>query len=150
MDLFGYFYFKDRTGDTFRWRGENVSTAEVEAVISNIIGLNDCVVYGVNIPHIEGKAGMAAIVDIDDKIDMNNLASGIRGSLPAYARPLFIRLLKKMPMTTTFKLKKVDLQNEGFDIHKIKDPVYYLHNDGVFRLLTEKDFDDVMNGRARL
>lgn len=150
MDLFGYYYFKDRLGDTYRWRGENVSTAEVEAIIGNVLGFNDCVVYGVSIPHAEGKAGMAAILDTDNTIDMEKLANGIRGSLPPYAQPLFVRLLKEFPMTGTFKIKKRELQLEGFDIHKLKDPVYFLHGDGVFRKLTEKDYDDVMNGRARL
>lgn len=50
MDELGYMFFRDRTGDTFRWRGENVSTNEVEAVISNVCHLSDATVYGVEVP----------------------------------------------------------------------------------------------------
>lgn len=49
MDIFGYYYFKDRTGDTFRWRGENVASAEVEGIVMRVAGLSDCVVYGVDV-----------------------------------------------------------------------------------------------------
>ncbi|OWR46207.1 FATP protein [Danaus plexippus plexippus] len=106
MDHYGYFYFKDRTGDTFRWRGENVSTSEVEAVISNLIGLKDAVVYGVTIPNVEGKAGMVAIADSEKKLDLAALAKGVNSSLPVYARPLFVRILPETPLTATFKLKR--------------------------------------------
>uniref|UniRef100_U5ELJ8 Very long-chain fatty acid transport protein n=1 Tax=Corethrella appendiculata TaxID=1370023 RepID=U5ELJ8_9DIPT len=150
MDLLGYCYFKDRTGDTYRWRGENVATSEVEAIISNIVGLNDCAVYGVDIPETEGKAGMAAIVDTSGKLDLESLSAGIKGSLPPYARPIFIRVLKELPMTATFKLKKRDLQLEGYDLSKITDSIYFLNNDGTYRRFTEKDYDDIKNGRARL
>lgn len=149
-DILAYFYFKDRTGDTFRWRGENVATSEVEAVISNVVGLQDCVVYGVEIPHVEGKAGMAAIVDPQKKVDFEQLSVGIRGSLPPYARPLFVRILSEMPMTGTFKLKKRDLQLEGFDINKVKDPMYYLGHDGIYKEFTQKDYDNIQEGKARL
>lgn len=149
-DILGYFYFKDRTGDTFRWRGENVATQEVEANITNVIGLKDCVVYGVDIPYVEGKAGMAAIVDPDRKVDMQHLSAGVRGSLPAYARPLFIRLMNDIPRTATFKLKKIELSREAFDIRRIKDPIYYLNKDGIYRLLSEEQFEDLLQGKAGL
>uniref|UniRef100_A0A1L8DYU4 Very long-chain fatty acid transport protein n=1 Tax=Nyssomyia neivai TaxID=330878 RepID=A0A1L8DYU4_9DIPT len=149
-DMYGYFYFRDRTGDTFRWRGENVATSEVEAVISNIVGLHDCVVYGVEVPHIEGKAGMAAILDPKREINFENLSNGIRGCLPAYARPIFVRLMDELPMTGTFKMKKMDLQQDGFNIKKINDPIYFLHSDGIYRVLTQDDFDKIQNGSARL
>lgn len=148
-DLFGYYYFKDRTGDTFRWRGENVATSEVEGVITNIVGLKDCAVYGVDIPGTEGKAGMAAIVDTEAKLDLEQLAAGIRGSLPPYARPLFIRVLSEVPMTTTFKLKKRDLQTDGYNIIKIKDPIYFLQGDGSYRLLSPVDYDVVSSGKGK-
>lgn len=134
----------------FRWRGENVATSEVEAVISNVVGLKDCTVYGVEVPHTEGKAGMAAIVDPDNQLDVEHLSAGIKGALPAYARPLFIRVLPSVPMTSTFKVIKRDFVKEGFDLHTIKDPLYFLNHDGVYRKFTEKDYDDVMNGKARL
>ncbi|XP_017062001.1 long-chain fatty acid transport protein 1 isoform X1 [Drosophila ficusphila] len=149
-DILGYFYFKDRTGDTFRWRGENVATQEVEAIITNCVGLEDCVVYGVQIPHVEGKAGMAAIVDPGRKVDMEYLSVVLRGSLPTYARPLFIRLLDEIPRTATFKLKKRELAQEGYDIRKLSDPVYYLNRDGVYRPLSEEQFEALLSGKAGL
>lgn len=150
QDILGYFFFKDRTGDTFRWRGENVATSEVEAVISNVVGLQDCVVYGVEIPNVEGKAGMAAIVDSEKKIDIEQLSIGIRGSLPPYAQPIFLRILDELPLTGTFKLKKRDLQSEGFNISQIKDPLYMMNSDGIYRKFELKDYDDIQNGKTRL
>ncbi|XP_055624358.1 long-chain fatty acid transport protein 4 [Toxorhynchites rutilus septentrionalis] len=148
-DLFGYYYFKDRTGDTFRWRGENVATSEIEGVITNIVGLKDSAVYGVEIPGTEGKAGMAAIVDTEGKLDMEQLAAGIRASLPPYARPLFIRVLSEVPMTTTFKLKKRDLQIDGYNITKIKDPIYFLQANGSYQLFKQTDYDVVRSGKGK-
>ncbi|XP_017125298.1 long-chain fatty acid transport protein 4 [Drosophila elegans] len=149
-DILGYFYFKDRTGDTFRWRGENVATQEVEAIITNCIGLEDCVVYGVQIPHVEGKAGMAAIVDPARKVDMDYLSIVLRGSLPPYARPLFIRLLDEIPRTATFKLKKRELAQEGYDIRTLADPIYYLNRDGIYRKLSLEQYEALRLGKAGL
>ncbi|KAH8384813.1 hypothetical protein KR093_009014 [Drosophila rubida] len=149
-DILGFFYFKDRTGDTFRWRGENVATQEVEAIITNCIGLNDCVVYGVQIPHVEGKAGMAAIVDPTRKVDMDYLSIVLRGSLPPYARPLFIRLMDEIPRTATFKLKKRELALEGYDLERIKDAIYYLNRDGVYRQLSGEQYAALQAGTAGL
>ncbi|XP_008204870.1 long-chain fatty acid transport protein 4 [Nasonia vitripennis] len=150
MDEYGYFYFKDRTGDTFRWRGENVATSEVEAVISNVIGLKDAVVYGIEVPGNEGKAGMAAIYDPDQNINFNELAEGVKKALPTYARPLFVRVLASLPMTGTFKLKKKELQQEGIDIHKVKDPIYFLEKSGKYVKLTEDLYNDIKQEKVRL
>ena len=113
MDEFGWLYFKDRAGDTFRWKGENVSTMEVEATISQLCGLRDCVVYGVEIPGTEGRAGMAAIPDPECRVDLAALYTGLASRLPSYARPLFIRRVERIDVTATFKLKKRELQLEG-------------------------------------
>ncbi|XP_033333788.2 fatty acid transport protein 3 [Megalopta genalis] len=150
MDELGYFYFKDRTGDTFRWRGENVATSEVEAIVSNVIGLKDAAVYGVEIPHVEGKAGMAAIYDPENTLNIKEMAEGVKKALPSYARPLFVRVLSELPMTGTFKLKKKDLKLDGFNIKKITDTVYFLDNNGVYVKLTEQLYNDILEGRARL
>ena len=99
MDEFGWLYFKDRAGDTFRWKGENVSTAEVEAMISQVIGLRDCVVYGVEIPGTEGRAGMAAIPDPERLVDLNKLYTGMCDKLPSYARPIFLRFVQEIDVT---------------------------------------------------
>lgn len=93
---------------------------------------------------------MAALVDPDNKIDMNKIAIGIRESLPAYARPIFIRIMPQLPMTGTFKLKKRDLQLEGFDITKITDPVYLLSNDGSYKLMSLEQNNEIKEGRAKL
>ncbi|PVD22086.1 hypothetical protein C0Q70_17890 [Pomacea canaliculata] len=99
MDELGYLYFHDRTGDTFRWRGENVSTSEVEAIISNHAGLKDAVVYGVEVPGSEGRAGMAAIADENFNLDLNALTIAMQKSLPQYARPVFLRLMTSVDTT---------------------------------------------------
>ncbi|CAL8096219.1 unnamed protein product [Orchesella dallaii] len=149
MDDYGYFYFKDRTGDTFRWKGENVSTAEVESVISSMCGLKDAVVYGVEIPGSEGRAGMAAIADPEGNIDLSTLAEGLAKQLPAYARPLFVRILKQIDMTGTYKLRKLDLQKEGFDVHHITDNVYYYTGSKYIPLDTTL-YQMIMSGQMRL
>src|SRR4051812_33080912 len=99
MDELGYFYFQDRSGDTFRWKGENVSTAEVESIVSKIFGSKDCTVYGVQIAGTEGRAGMAAIVDAEVDVDLEKLATETKKQLPHYARPLFVRLTKQLSLT---------------------------------------------------
>lgn len=151
MDHFGYFYFKDRTGDTFRWRGENVSTAEVEGVISTLVGLKDAIVYGVSIPNVEGKAGMAAIADPEKKLDIPYLTKGLRSSLPAFARPLFLRVLPEPPLTSTFKLRKKDLIEQAYTLGLHEDPMYFLdQKTGEYVPLTRKLYDDIVKGVVRL
>ncbi|XP_077283911.1 long-chain fatty acid transport protein 1-like [Arctopsyche grandis] len=149
MDDFGYYYFKDRTGDTFRWRGENVSTTEVENVIQKVIGL-DVIIYGVSIPNVEGKAGMAAIANVDGKLDFNNLLKDLKKILPRYAIPIFIRIVSNVPITVTFKLIKTNMQKEAFDINHIEDKVYFL-DDGssTYVPLTPDLYSDIISGKIR-
>lgn len=149
-DEFGYLFFKDRTGDTFRWKGENVSTSEVEAILSNIVNYKDVIVYGVEVKGQEGRAGMAAILDPQDELNLSSLAENIKKQLPVYARPIFIRIMKKLDMTGTFKLKKVDLQREGFNPNDIKENIYYLDSNGNYALLTAESFDKINSGVIRL
>lgn len=148
-DELGNLFFKDRTGDTFRWKGENVSTSEVEAQVSNVAGYRDTVVYGVEIPHTEGRAGMAAILDVDSNIDLDDLAEGLKAVLPAYARPQFVRLLHKVDMTGTFKLKKLDLQKEGYDPNKINDNLFYMSPNGKYVKLDSEAYENIMNAKVR-
>lgn len=120
----GYFYFVDRVGDTFRWKGENVSTSEVSETINNFPGIVDANVYGVTIPGREGRAGMAAVV-CDGAVDLAALHAHLRSHLPDYARPVFLRIQSEIDVTGTFKQKKVDLVKEGFDPATIADAIYF-------------------------
>ncbi|KAF2900859.1 hypothetical protein ILUMI_05326 [Ignelater luminosus] len=150
-DEFGNFFFKDRTGDTFRWKGENVSTAEVEAVISNIVQLNDAVVYGIEIPGSEGKAGMAAIVDTNKTLDVVALCNGLKGNLPSYAIPIFLRVMESIQLTGTYKLKKVELQAEGFDVNKIKDKLYFYNSKlKQYEILRKEKYEEIVAGKLNL
>ena len=119
----GYFYFVDRIGDTFRWKGENVSTLEVAEAINRFPGIEDATVYGVGVEGYEGRAGMAVIVCND--CDLKALHRHIEENLPEYARPLFLRIRKDIDVTTTFKQKKVDLVKDGFNPDRTTDPLYF-------------------------
>lgn len=126
-DECGNLFFVDRTGDTFRWKGENCSTSEIEAQVSNEAGYRDSVVYGVEIVNVEGRAGMVAISDPEKTLNLKELGQNLRKALPTYARPQFLRILEKIDMTGTCKLKKVDLQKEGFDPNVVSDKLYFLN-----------------------
>jgi len=118
----GYYYFVDRIGDTFRWKGENVATSEVEAVLRAFPGVQDVNVYGVQIPGQSGRAGMAAIVG--SNLDLRALYKHCNEQLPPYAVPVFLRIRKELAVTGTFKHQKGDLQTEGFNPNIIKDPLF--------------------------
>ena len=113
-DAGGFFYFVDRIGDTFRWKGENVATAEVAAAIVAFPGIAEADVYGVHVPGSDGAAGMAAVV-VDGALDLPELRAHLARRLPPYARPLFLRIVKEMPVTATFKHRKNDLKRDGYD-----------------------------------
>ena len=128
LDRQRHLYFVDRLGDTFRWKGENVSTFEVQAQIASFPDASDVNVYGVPIPGTDGRAGMVAMVLKDEsRFDPSALRAHVEQRLPAYARPLFVRLLPEMETTGTFKLKKHELQRQGFDPSTVSDPLYVLH-----------------------
>jgi len=120
--------FVDRLGDTFRWKGENVSTSEVEKVINGFPQVSESTAYGVLIPGTEGRAGMAAIIPFTDfeKFDVTGFAEMIRRSLPAYAVPKFLRLKTKFETTGTHKIKKNILRDEGFNPGIVTDPLFVL------------------------
>ena len=125
MDEQGYLYFTDRSGDTFRWRGENVSTTEVENTVAKILNDSQVACYGVEITGSEGRAGMIAVVKQDD-IDFVELAKEVQKRLPSYAVPLFVRLVDKLDYTSTSKIMKRQLKEESFNINCINDPVFFL------------------------
>ncbi|MFI5777918.1 long-chain-acyl-CoA synthetase [Nocardia sp. NPDC051570] len=107
--------FVDRLGDTFRWKGENVATTQVEAAFDGASAITEAVVYGVDIPGADGKAGMAAVtlspgIDLDGKA----LAAQLYDRLPAYAVPVFLRVVDELKTTSTFKSLKVDLRKQGY------------------------------------
>lgn len=120
----GYFYFVDRIGDTFRWKGENVATSEVQEAITVFPGIVEANVYGVAIPGKDGRAGMAAVV-VDGNLDLAALRQHLNAHLPEYARPLFLRIKGDIDVTGTFKQKKVDLVKQGFDPATSSDPIYF-------------------------
>jgi fatty-acyl-CoA synthase len=123
-DAKGFYYFVDRVGETYRWKGENVSTAEVLAALSTVPGVLEGVVYGVQVPGNDGRAGMAALV-VDARFDLIAFREVARERLPSYARPVFLRLLTSLEATGTFKPKKQDLMREGFDPQRIGGPLYF-------------------------
>ncbi|GFS48578.1 long-chain fatty acid transport protein 1 [Nephila pilipes] len=150
MDEDGYLYFVDRTGDTFRWRGENVSTGEVENACSTALGHVSCVVYGVEIPNVEGRAGMAAIQVKLESIDFSELYQKVSKRLPPYAIPIFIRVSSEIEATGTYKLKKVALQKEGYNPKKLSDPVFLLDvKQKTYIPLTEELYSDIITGKLR-
>jgi len=123
QDEQGFFYFVDRVGDTFRWKGENVSTTEVAGVIAACPGVADAAVYGVSVPGTEGRAGMAAVVAAKE-FDLDRLRRALITRLPAYARPLFLRIVSALELTGTFKLRKQELALEGYDPRRVRDALY--------------------------
>jgi len=151
-DEYGYVYFHDRIGDTFRWHGENVSTAEVEAIMSKILGLHDVVVYGVRVPGTEGRAGMAAVVDPDNTgIDLGALVQGLREQLPHYAHPIFLRIVDSVAVTGTFKLQKNKFKEEGFDVSVIKDKLFYYDaKAGQYLVLDDDKYAKISCGDIRM
>ena len=139
--------FVDRLGDTFRWKGENVATTEVEAAISARPEVDQAVVYGVAVPDADGKAGMAAI-RLHDKSDFDGaaLAEHLRDSLPSYAVPLFIRLSKELEHTSTYKSRKTELREQAFDTSTFDDPLYVLSKEKGYVPFYDGAENDVVAG----
>ena len=122
---FNHIAFVDRLGDTFRWKGENVATTEVEGAFGGIDGVDTATVYGVQIPDTDGRAGMAALtLNEGAEFDGKAYAEKLTASLPGYAVPLFIRIIKEVEETSTFKVRKTDLKKDGYNSEKFGDPLY--------------------------
>ncbi|MDM8349363.1 long-chain-acyl-CoA synthetase [Pseudomonas sp. sp1636] len=123
---FRHAQFVDRLGDTFRWKGENVSTTQVEAVLDGVAQVSETVVYGVEVANTNGRAGMACIrLDCPPQdFDFHALLTHLRQQLPAYAVPLFLRLSAQMETTGTFKHKKAPLKEQAYDLERCSDPLY--------------------------
>lgn len=121
----GYCYFVDRIGDTFRWKSENVSTLEVADALGDFLGLELINIYGVLVPEHEGRAGMAAVVmQPGATFDPQAFFDFANERLPHYAVPVFVRVSAMADMTTTYKLRKIDLQRQGYNPESFSDPLY--------------------------
>ncbi|KAG0026363.1 hypothetical protein BGZ81_006436 [Podila clonocystis] len=174
-----FWYFADRAGDTFRWKGENVSTAEVADTLGHVDGITSCTVYGVTIPGQDGRAGMAAIVlkdeywespikqdEFDDKSGnlairlvnekavqdfVDRLGRHAAKRLPSYAIPRFIRICEgELEITGTFKNKKVELRKEGVDLGKVRERLYWWTPQGRYQRFGARENEMILAGRARL
>ncbi len=131
-DAAGFFYFVDRMGDTFRWKGENVSTTEVGEVLARYPGVAEAIVYGVPVEAEEGRACMAALSTTAD-FDLQGLPDFLAQCLPPYARPIFLRLCSSIEATGTFKPIKTRLMHEAFDPSRSEDPLFQFCRDrGMF------------------
>ena len=149
-DASGFYYFVDRVGDTFRWKSENVSTSEVTEAVCTWHQVHDAVVYGVKTPGFDGRAGMVAIVS-DGELDLDGFRKHLTTRLPDYACPVFVRLLREIETTSTFKPKKQDLIRSGFDPNETSDALFV--NDraaGKFVALDTALFERIQSGVFRL
>ena len=148
-DQAGYFYFVDRIGDSYRWKGENVSTTEVERLICACPGVVETAVYGVTVSGMEGRAGMAAIVT-NDEFDLADFRKHIVNRLPEYARPVFLRLCGEIEATATFKLQKQRLMREAYDPAATTDRLYFHDRAGeAYIRLDPALYERIQNGAAR-
>ncbi|KAH6644999.1 AMP-binding enzyme [Truncatella angustata] len=155
-DSDGRWYFMDRLGDTFRWKGENVSTAEVSQVLGQYPGVLEATVYGIGLPGHDGKAGMAAIyIDPERKdFDYDGLLKHARTHLPKYAVPIFIRRIKERSATHNNKQNKVPLVKEGIDPVKVNgDPIFWISDNGKgssYVPYGQEGWDSLNSGKAKL
>jgi fatty-acyl-CoA synthase len=150
LDDKGFFHFVDRIGDTFRWKGENVATSEVNDAVRDFTGVIDATTYGVSIPGTDGRAGMSAIV-VNEGFDIEGLPAHLARRLPAYARPVFIRISGELDATETFKQKKGELSRDGFDPRLISDPLFMLDpKSGAYVALDADVYAGIINGAIRL
>ncbi|XP_072284407.1 long-chain fatty acid transport protein 3 [Pyxicephalus adspersus] len=152
QDNLGFVYFRDRTGDTFRWKGENVATTEVSEIMSGLDFFQEVNVYGVTIQGHEGRIGMAAVtLRPGRELNLDQVFSHVMEFLPSYARPRFLRVLEHMETTGTFKQQKQRLVNEGFSPLVISDPLYLLDEGShSYRPLTEDLHSQILSSEFRV
>ncbi|KAJ6656994.1 hypothetical protein lerEdw1_002995 [Lerista edwardsae] len=152
QDAQDFISFWDRTGDTFRWKGENVATTEVGEILATLESLQEVTVYGVVVPGNEGRAGMASVVlQAGRKFDGAQLYAHVADLLPPYAWPRFLRIQDCLEVTETFKQKKVRLADEGFDPSRIAEPLYVLDEAAkAYVPLTRRTWEAIVAGDVRL
>jgi len=153
-DSEGFMYFVDRIGDTFRWKGENVSTAEVAEVISTVGAVEEANVYGVQVGSHEGRCGMASVVAGESwstDAGLKEIYAATDENLPSYARPLFLRVQQQLEITATFKQKKNELVQDGFDPSVVNDPLFFRSTSaGKFVPVTPELFARLQTGEERV
>lgn len=146
----GFYYFVDRVGDTFRWKGENVATSEVSEAICSYPGIQHANVYGVAIPAIEGRAGMAALI-AENEIDLADFRNYLANRFPSYARPIFLRLRASFDLTGTFKYSKTDLVRQGYNPTATNDRLYFDSPElKTYVPLDQSLYDRIQLGQIRL
>lgn len=149
---YSHIQFVDRIGDTFRWKGENVSTTEVEAVANTLSQISLSTVYGVKMPGGEGRAGMIAIIpecNLDD-FDLKALGEHFQHNLPSYAVPKFVRFNNSLECTPTHKIKKVALKRDGFNPARTNDLLYVmLPGELEYQPLTTEIYGNIMDGKYK-
>ena len=148
VDKNGFFFFVDRIGDTYRWKGENVATGQIQNVFSKFQGIKEANVYGIPIPGMEGKCGMASIVI--ENLDFDGLYDFTKDNLTPYSNPYFLRIKNEFNNTGTFKYRKVDLVKDNFDINVVKDDIYFRDDKQKKYVKMTKDlFDGIMNQKVK-
>ena len=150
----GYIYFVDRIGDTYRWKGENVSTTEVESTIGACV-VKECSVYGVSLDKYEGKAG-CALIKVESvatsALLLLTIKKALQSNLPKEAWPIFLRFTEgDMPTTETYKYQKQELANQDFDLSREGERVFVrINNDNKFVELTSEILREIREGSVRL
>ena len=146
-----FYYFVDRIGDTFRWKGENVSTNEVAEALSGYPGIKEINVYGVAVPMTDGRAGMAAIV-VDEAFSIDGLAAYARERLPSYAVPVFLRIMPEIETTGTMKVVKFNYREAGCNPDVVKDPIFWLSGSNATKYtpFTKSEYSHISKGKAKL
>ncbi|HEY2379382.1 MAG TPA: long-chain-acyl-CoA synthetase [Gemmatimonadaceae bacterium] len=149
-DAAGFYHFVDRVGETFRWKGENVSTGEIADAIGAWPEVKEAVVFGVAVPGYDGRAGMVALV-VDADLDVSGFRAHLTARLAEYARPVFVRILREIETTGTFKPRKLDLARVGFDPSMTADPLFVNDRESnKFIRLDGAVFERIRTGQFRL
>lgn len=144
-----HYQFVDRVGDTYRWKGENVSTNEIGEIINAAQSVAYCNVYGVQLPGTDGRAGMVGISAHNNNLKIEEISKHIMEKVPSYARPLFIRQVMEMDTTGTFKMKKGDLREQAFHPDRCADPLFVLKpGANEYVPLDQAFYAEIMAGRA--
>ena len=145
-----HYQFVDRVGDTFRWRAENVSTNEVGEILNACDQVEISNVYGVDIPGAEGKAGMAAITLMPgQQFSAAEFTEFVDRELPAFARPVFVRIEQQQDTTGTFKLFKGKLKQQAYHLDQVDEPIYVRQpKSKQYELLDHGFYEQLINGSA--